>query len=106
MGFRPHGYYTDGKFNRMGIGWIGPIRPTEDPAGLPYKLASRSMGNNWMGNNWMGTTGWEQLDGNNWMGTTGWGTTGWEQLDGEQLDGEQLDGNNWMGIQKSVLDSQ
>jgi hypothetical protein len=21
--------------------WIGPIRPTEDPAGLPYKLSSR-----------------------------------------------------------------
>jgi hypothetical protein len=24
---------------------IGPIRPTEDPAGLPYKLSSRRMGN-------------------------------------------------------------
>jgi hypothetical protein len=23
--------------------WIGPIRPTEDPAGLPYKLSSRAV---------------------------------------------------------------
>jgi hypothetical protein len=24
-----------------GFDWIGPIRPTEDPAGLPYKLSRR-----------------------------------------------------------------
>jgi hypothetical protein len=27
--------------------WIGPIRPTEDPAGLPYKLSSRLMDKGW-----------------------------------------------------------
>jgi hypothetical protein len=37
---RPNGFIqTTGLDN-----WIGPIRPTEDPAGLPYKLSSRRIG--------------------------------------------------------------
>jgi hypothetical protein len=44
---QPHGlsnewnHVDDDKSNRMEITCIGPIRPTEDPAGLPYKLAKR-----------------------------------------------------------------
>jgi hypothetical protein len=35
--------------NWMACLCIGPIRPTEDPAGLPYKLSRRSVEENWRG---------------------------------------------------------
>jgi hypothetical protein len=41
VGVMAEWFYTDDYSNWMVTTWIGPIRLTEDPAGLPYKLSSR-----------------------------------------------------------------
>jgi hypothetical protein len=79
MGSRPNGTTLAIIPNWMETTWIGPIRLTEDPAGLPY--------------NWIGQLDWTTgLD--NWIGQLDW-TTGLDNWIG-QLDWT-MELDNWIG---------